>query len=255
MRVTILGCGGSGGVPVIGGADGAGDWGACDPNEPRNRRTRSSILVQNGRTTVLIDTTPDLRYQLLRAQVGDITAVLYTHCHADHIHGIDDLRALRRRRGDLVDIYGSAPTIADLTRRFDYVFAGAGPYPPTARTHIHNGPFSIGAMRIHPFVQGHGTETTTGYRIGSMAYSTDVVTLDECAFEILEGIEVWIVDCLRVEPHPTHTHFARAMEWIRRVGPRQAVLTHLNTSMDYRAVLESCPEGVVPAFDGMVIDL
>ena len=255
MRVTILGCGGSGGVPTIGGADGAGAWGDCDPAEPRNRRTRSSILVQSDGATVLIDTSPDLREQLLRARVGDLNGVLFTHGHADHVHGIDELRAIKWHRGAEVDVYGTAATMADLKRRFSYVFEGAGSYTPTVISHAFDGPFTVDGIRVLPFEQGHGEETTVGYRIGGMAYSTDVVALDEAAFAVLDGIELWIVDCLRLTPHPTHAHFALVTEWIERIKPRHAVLTHLSAALDYRTLAGQCPAGVEPAYDGMVLTL
>ncbi len=255
MRVTVLGCGGSGGVPMIGGADGAGAWGDCDPAEPRNRRTRSSILVESGGATILIDTSPDLRAQLLRARVADVTAVLFTHGHADHVHGIDELRAVKWHRGAEIDAYGTAPTMADLERRFSYVFKGSGFYEATARPHIFDGPFKVDNVTVQPFEQGHGDEKTIGYRIGNMAYSTDVVSLDEAAFAVLDGIELWIVDCLRMTPHPTHAHFDLTLEWIGRVKPRQSILTHLSTGMDYQTLAALCPPGVEPGYDGMTVNL
>jgi phosphoribosyl 1,2-cyclic phosphate phosphodiesterase len=255
MRVTILGCGGSGGVPMIGGADGAGAWGDCDPTEPRNRRTRSSILVESGAATILIDTSPDLREQLLRTRTGDLTAVLFTHGHADHVHGIDELRAVKWHRGAKMDVYGTAATMADLERRFSYVFEGAGLYEPTVVSHVFDGPFTVDGVRVQPFEQGHGDETTVGYRIGDMAYSTDVVALDETAFAALNGVRLWIVDCLRMRPHPTHAHFALVLDWIARVKPRRAILTHLSVELDYRQLAARCPAGVEPAYDGMTLTL
>ena len=254
MRVTILGCGGSGGVPMIGGADGTGAWGDCDPAEPRNRRTRSSILVESGGATILVDTSPDLRQQLLRTRAADLNAVLFTHGHADHVHGIDELRAVKWHRGTEVDVYGTADTMAKLERRFSYVFKGAGLYTPTAVSHVFDGPFMVDGVHVRPFEQGHGDETTVGYRIGDMAYSTDVVALDEPAFAVLDGVALWIVDCLRLTPHPTHAHFDLVLEWIARVKPRHTVLTHLSAALDYRTLAAQCPAGVEPAYDGMVLD-
>ncbi|MCP4328862.1 MAG: MBL fold metallo-hydrolase [Alphaproteobacteria bacterium] len=255
MRVTILGCGGSGGVPVIGGVDGKGAWGACDPADERNRRTRSSILVQDQGTNLLVDTAPDLRHQLLVAGVADITAVLYTHTHADHIHGIDELRAVKAHRGAAVDVYGQRATMNALRARFGYVFDGSGIYAPTLTPHVVDGPLAIAGLRIEPFEQGHGTETTTGYRIGDMAYSTDVESLDEAAFGVLAGVKLWIVDCLQTAPHPTHAHFTKTVEWIGRVAPERAILTHLGMNMDYATVRAMCPDGIEPAFDQLVIEL
>jgi phosphoribosyl 1,2-cyclic phosphate phosphodiesterase len=212
-------------------------------------------MVEQDGARVLIDASPDLRYQLLRARIGDVSAVLFTHVHADHVHGIDDLRAVKRRRGVEIDVYGSTETIDLLRKRFAYAFEGAGFYTPTLRGHVVEGPFTVAGIQVTPFDQGHGDETTTGYRLGPVAYSTDVDRLEAAAFGELEGVEVWIVDCLRMSAHPTHAHFDRTLEWIERVRPRRAVLTHLGISMDYAALAARCPEGVEPAFDGMVIDV
>lgn len=255
MRVTILGCGGSGGVPLVGGVDGRGEWGACDPEEPRNRRTRCSVLVEQDDTAILIDTSPDLRHQLLSAGVSTISAVLYTHAHADHCHGIDDLRGMRRRGGRDIDVYAAEPTLNAIESRFVYAFEGGGGYPPVVRGHVVNGPFTIGSAAITPFEQFHGYEKTVGYRIGNMAYSVDVVDLPEDSLACLHGLDLWIVDCLRMTPHPTHAHFERTLDWVAQVRPKRALLTHMDASMDYATVRDLCPAGVEPAYDQQTINV
>jgi phosphoribosyl 1,2-cyclic phosphate phosphodiesterase len=256
-RVTVLGCGGSGGVPLIG-----GNWGRCNPANPRNRRRRVSILVEAHGHNILVDTSPDLRAQLLDAAVARIDAVLYTHDHADHSHGIDDLRFLSRESDrPPIPAYGTERTLRILEERFGYIFRQATEgssalYRPFLKPRRIDGPFEIGPVPVIPFAQDHGYgSTTTGYRIGDVAYSTDVVNMSETAFAVLEGLDLWIVDCLSFEPHPTHAHFERAIEWIERVRPRRAVLTHLNHTIDYDELAARCPPGVEPAYDGMVIEV
>jgi len=254
MKVTILGCGGSGGVPLINGS-----WGRCDPANPRNRRRRVSVLVEQGDSTILIDTSPDLRAQFLDADVKRLDAVLYTHEHADHCHGIDELRALGHDRdGVPIPAYGTAETLDLLKHRFRYIFeqpaGGSGTlYRPLLQAVPMNGAFAIGDVPVTPFVQDHGFgATTTGYRVGRMAYSTDVVGLDDAAFAVLTNLDLWIVDCLRYEPHPTHAHFELTLSWIERARPKRAVLTHLNHTLDYDELRSRCPPGVEPGYDGMV---
>ena len=254
MKVTVLGCGGSGGVPLIG-----PDWGRCDPNQPKNRRRRVSVLVEEGDTKILVDTSPDLRAQLIDARVRSVTAIVWTHHHADHMNGIDDLRPLNRLMGKPIDVYGSAETLAHVKHAFGYVLtpvaAGQLFYKPYLIPHEITGPFEIGGIKITPFEQDHGLgNTTLGFRFGDFAYSTDVVRLDERAFALLEGLELWVVDCLRDEPHPTHSHFAQTMEWIRRVRPRRAVLTHMNHDADYATWAMRLPPGVEPGYDGLAIE-
>jgi phosphoribosyl 1,2-cyclic phosphate phosphodiesterase len=254
MRVTVLGCGASTGVPAIG-----PDWGRCDPGDRRNRRRRVSVLVEIGATIILIDTSPDLREQLLDAGVARLDAVLMTHAHADHLHGIDDLRAVNRLMRSAIPLYADAQTLAEISRRFAYVFkpvdAPGRFYKPTLVPHEITGPFEIGGSPIVPFLQDHGFSTTLGIRIGGFAYSTDVTELDGNAFAALAGVELWIVDCLRREPHPTHSHLAKTLSWIARVGPRRAVLTHMDQSLDYRVLSGALPSGVEPGQDGLVIEL
>ena len=256
MKVTILGCGGSGGVPLPGRAPG-GYWGNCDPANPKNLRRRVSILVEQDGTTILVDTSPDLRQQILDAEISQIDAVLYTHAHGDHCHGIDDLRWFVYDRGGPIDAYMDPRTRQTLIERFSYAFASSAEpgafYKPLLTDRTIDGPFQIGPIEVVPFVQDHGLEQTLGFRFGPVAYSTDVVELDDAAFEVLKGVELWIVDCLRLEPHPTHAHFEKALSWIERVGPRRAILTHLNHTVDYADLAARCPAGVEPGYDGLTV--
>jgi phosphoribosyl 1,2-cyclic phosphate phosphodiesterase len=258
MRVTLLGSGTSSGVPRIGGADGAGEWGLCDPAEPRNRRRRVSCLIQHEGTNILIDTGPDLREQLLSARVRHLDAVFLTHDHADHAHGIDDLRQIFHAQGMPVACHASPATWSVLRRRFDYVFEGTRYYPATCVAHDLTGPVQVGAMRVSPFPQQHGSIESTGYRIDwgrvAIAYSTDVKALDDRADWALTGLDLWIVDALRREPHPTHSHLDQTLAWIDRWRPKRAVLTHMDQSMDYRTLLTTLPAGVEPGFDGLQIN-
>jgi len=252
MKATILGCGTSSGVPVI-----RLGWGDCDPQEPRNRRRRASILVETDESILLVDTTPDLREQLIDAQVKRLDAVLYTHAHADHCHGIDDLRWICQFNGRPLPTYGAATHLDELRSRFEYVFTpikGDFYYKPVLDPRDVDGPFRVGDIEVVPFEQDHGYSTTLGFRFGPIAYTTDAVRLDEAAFQALAGVDVWIVDCLQLSPHPTHAHLAKVLAWIARVRPRRAVLTHMNRNLDYRAVKDLLPAGVEPAYDGQVIE-
>jgi phosphoribosyl 1,2-cyclic phosphate phosphodiesterase len=254
MKVTILGCGASTGVPAIG-----PDWGRCDPCDPRNRRRRASVLVELGPVAILIDTSPDLREQLIDARVARLDAVVMTHAHADHLHGIDDLRALNRLMGQEIPLWADGKTLAEIRRRFGYVFDPPSEpgryYKPCLVAREIGGAFAIGGIEIAPFAQDHGFSTTLGFRIGPMAYSTDVTELDAAAFDTIAGIELWIVDCFRRAPHPTHSHLDKTLGWIARVGPRRAVLTHMEQSLDYSELCAELPAGVEPGQDGLVIEL
>jgi phosphoribosyl 1,2-cyclic phosphate phosphodiesterase len=254
VRVTILGCGTSGGVPRVGGKQGGGDWGAANPDDPRNRRRRCSILVQDKGKTILVDTAPDLRAQLLDAKVERIDAVLWTHEHADQVHGIDDVRPYMLRQGP-IEAWSDARTYGILRRRFRYCFeAEDGFYNPIYRHHTINGPFAAAGLPVQPWVQDHGIATSLGFRFGSVAYANDCVTLTEEAFAAMSGVEVLIVDAMRFRPHPTHAHFDRAMEWIERVAPKRAFLTNLHVDMDYAEVDRLTPAHVHPCHDGLVIE-
>lgn len=249
MRLVMLGCGTSSGVPRIG-----GDWGLCDPANPRNRRRRVSVLVEHGDVRLLVDTGPDLREQLLDAGAGWITAVLYTHDHADHCHGIDDLRALFHATGVEIDCYMDRATRAGIRSRFSYVFAGRSGYPPTARAHLLADDMMFGAIRVRPFRQQHGPVHSMGFRFdcdgAAIAYSTDLNGLPDESWPLLEGLDLWVVDALRRDPHPTHSHLAQTLGWIARATPNSAWLTHMDQSMDHDALLAELPPGVTPGYDG-----
>ncbi len=249
MRITILGCGTSGGVPRIGNV-----WGVCDPAEPRNRRRRSSILVQSESTNLIVDTTPDMREQCLDINLQHLDGVLYTHDHADHVNGIDDLRGFTLLRGERMPVYADATTLASLQQRFSYIFASRGSYPAIATANLIDGPFTVGDIDILPFRQEHGAMESLGFRFGGMAYSTDLSGLPDSAFEMLQNLDVWIVDALRPKPHPTHSHLARTLEWIDRLRPKRAILTHMTWDMDYATLCAELPAGVEPAYDGMTVE-
>jgi len=256
VRVTILGCGTSAGVPRVGGPGGKGEWGAANPADRRNRRTRCSILVQEQGKTLLVDTSPDLRSQLLDAEVERVDAVIWTHDHADQCHGIDDLRPYALRQGQ-IESWSDERTYDVLTRRFGYCFEaeGNGFYNPIYRHTVISGPFHAAGLPVVPFVQDHGTITSLGFRFGGIGYANDVVMLPEVSLQALEGVEVLIVDAMRYRPHPTHAHLDRALEWIDRLKPRRAFLTNLHVDMDYAEVDRTTPAHVTPCHDGLQIDL
>ena len=245
-----MGCGTSGGVPRIGGI-----WGDCDPAEPRNRRRRCSILVRSQGVNVVVDTTPDFREQCLDAELDRLNAVLYTHEHSDHVNGIDDLRAFMAMSRARVPAYGDARTMALLAQRFDYIFEGSDGYPPICDGRVIDGPFDVDGLPVTPFRQQHGNIETLGYRFGNLAYSTDLNGLTEEARDNLQDLDVWIVDALRPEPHPTHTHLEQTLSWIKELKPRRAILTHMTWQMDYRSLCETLPDGVEPGYDGMTLQV
>ncbi|WP_116089738.1 MBL fold metallo-hydrolase [Sphingomonas crusticola] len=252
MKLTLLGCGTSSGVPRIG-----NDWGACDPSEPRNRRTRASILVQSGPITILVDTGPDMRQQLLMANSGAVDAVLWTHEHADHTHGIDDLRQLFHMTGKPVPCYARARTLESLERRFRYVFHGRGGYPPTATLTLLDDELMLGDLRVRTADQPHGSITSAGFRFdgahGSFGYSTDFHHLTGEMEELFAGVDVWVVDALRHAPHPTHADLATTLDAIVRVRPGRAILTHMDQSMDYATLVAELPQGIEPGYDGLEV--
>jgi phosphoribosyl 1,2-cyclic phosphate phosphodiesterase len=265
LEVTILGCGSSTGVPRLGGLDGAGDWGACDPANPKNRRRRCSILVRrrdNDRVTaVLVDTSPDLREQLLDARCGALDGVLITHDHADQTHGLDDLRTIAYRMRRRVPVYTDRECLAVLKQKFGYTFEtpAGSEYPPIVKAHeiAPDHTFEIegkgGAIPVLPFAQTHGRIQSLGFRFGPLAYSSDVNALSEQSFAALEGMDCWILDALRYTPHPTHANVETALEWIARAKPRRAILTNLHMDLDYEALKRQLPFHVEPAYDGMVL--
>jgi phosphoribosyl 1,2-cyclic phosphate phosphodiesterase len=254
LKVTVLGCGTSSGVPRIG-----NDWGACNPAEPRNARRRVSILVNAGETTILVDTSPDLRAQLLDAKVGKVDAVIWTHDHADHVHGLDDLRQLYHNAGAPIAGYARPATIAVLRRRFGYVFDGADGYPATVSLQPLPDELTIRSIRIRTVDQPHGSITSAGLRFEAhgkaAAYATDFHAMTDAMRDLYAGLDLWIVDALRRRPHPTHPHLAEVLGWIAELGPQQALLTHMDNSMDYRSLADELPAGVEPAYDNQVIGL
>lgn len=263
LRFTILGCGASPGVPRI-----DGDWGACDPAEPKNRRMRCAALIErfeNGGepTRVLIDAGPDIREQLLAAKATRLDAVVVTHPHADHLHGIDDLRAYWLNTRKLLDVYADGPTSERLMQGFGYCFETppGGVYPPILKLLPAEAgrPISIvgpgGPLDILPLRQVHGDIDSLGLRIGGIGYSCDVSEVPAESLGALAGLDVWIVDALRYKPHPSHFSVEEALEWIARVGPKRGVLTHMHGDLDYRALAARLPRKVEPAYDGMVIEL
>jgi phosphoribosyl 1,2-cyclic phosphate phosphodiesterase len=254
MKVTMLGCGSSMGVPSVGLG-----WGACDPGDPRNRRRRVSLLVETRGKAILIDTSPDLREQLIEANVTRLDAIVMTHAHADHLHGIDELRGINRVMRAQIPLYANAGTLAEIERRFGYALQPIPEdgffYRPCLKPVIIDGPFAAAGVPVVPFEQDHGYSTTLGFRIGALGYSTDVTELDDAAFAALAGIDLWIVDCLRYEPHPTHSHLAKTLAWIERLKPGRAVLTHMDRPLDYRELAARLPQGVEPGQDGLVFEL
>ena len=252
LSVRILGCGSSGGVPRIG-----GNWGACDPANPRNRRRRCSLLVtrtdQAGATRVLIDTAPDMRDQLVDAGIATLDAVLYTHAHADHVHGIDDLRQVVFNTRARLQVWADGATSDSLVTRFGYAFVQpkGSPYPPILDLNTLDGPVTIegagGALTFTPFEVEHGSIDALGFRFNDIVYLPDVSGIPEAAWPHLAGLKLWIVDALRREPHPTHAHLARTLEWIERAAPQEAVLTNMHIDLDYDQIAEETPENVRPA--------
>lgn len=262
LRVTLLGCGGSGGVPLLGGADEGGEWGVCDPAEPRNHRSRTSALVEGpGGGRLLIDAGPDLRRQLLAARAARLDAVLFTHAHADHILGIDDLRQVNRITGRALEAIGTGTTLQKLDDRFDYAFIGPTPpfffRPALEPRRVEYGErFETAGLSVDVFRQDHGVMDSLGVRIGGFAYSTDVVALPEESLAALQGLDTWVVGCfLRRGPHKVHANLDQVLEWVEWLRPRRTVLTHMGSSMDYRSLLRDLPDGIKPGFDGMVLDV
>lgn len=260
LRFTILGCGSSGGVPRLG-----GDWGDCDATNPKNRRRRCSMLVErlagDAVTRVLIDTSPDMRDQLLGAGVGTLDGVVYTHSHADHVHGIDDLRQVVFNMRKRLPVWADGPTQEALLSRFAYAFVQPedSPYPPILDLHSIHGTFEVpgpaGPIVFTPFTVDHGSINSLGFRIAGLAYLPDVVAIPEAVWPALQELECWVLDALRRKPHPTHVHLALSLEWIARMRPVRAVLTNMHIDLDYDTLMAELPAGVTPAYDGLVITL
>lgn len=250
MKLRVLGCGTSSGVPRIG-----NDWGACDPADPRNRRTRASIIVESDTTRVIVDTSPDMREQLLAADIDRIDAVIWTHDHADHCHGIDDLRQLFHAKGAPVAGYAAPQTLGVLVERFAYAFLGRDGYPATVDRHILDDDMMIGDIRVRTVVQPHGNIYSSGLRFDhgdkSIGYSTDFHMVTPDMIALFAGVDIWVIDALRERPHPTHPHLAMSLDAIAACKPARAILTHMDQSLDYAALAKKLPAGVEPGHDGL----
>ena len=259
LRFTILGCGSSGGVPRLG-----GNWGDCDPKNPKNNRKRCSLLVQrvniNGTTQVLIDTSPDMRNQLLDAGVGSLDGVIYTHSHADHVHGLDDLRMIYFNMRNRINVWADKSTQSDLIERFKYAFVqpAESPYPPILNLNSLEGVTVVkgegGSITFNPFQVKHGNMTALGFRIGPLVYLPDVSEMSKKAWDEVSKAKCWILDALRRSPHPSHSHLENSLKWIKKSGIEKAVLTNMHVDLDYETLMNETPKNVEPAFDGMVLD-
>lgn len=259
LRATILGCGSSGGVPRLG-----GDWGACDPTNPRNRRTRCSLLLERvgacGTTRVLIDTSPDMRDQLLNAGIGVLDAVVYTHSHADHVHGIDDLRMIVFNTRKRLQVWADSQTQDALLSRFGYAFVqpAGSPYPPILDLNTLRDEVTIsgsgGEIVLQPFRADHGSMDALGFRVAGLAYLPDAVRIPDESWPMLQGLDCFIVDALRYKPHPTHAHLEMTLGWIERAAPKRAVLTNMHVDLDYAVLDAETPAHVTPAYDGLVLE-
>lgn len=257
-RFTILGCGSSGGVPRLG-----GNWGDCDPANPKNRRRRCSMLIEqdgpDGTTRILIDTSPDMRSQLLDAGVGELDAVVYTHSHADHVHGLDDIRMIVYNMRARLNVWADEATQKDLYARFGYAFIQpeGSNYPPICEMNTIDGDVTItgagGPVTLRPFYANHGMMDALGFRIGDLAYLPDVADLFPNAWAELEGLDTLIIDALRRSPHPTHLHLEKSLEYIERIAPKNAVLTNMHIDLDYAVLDAETPDHVTPAYDMMTI--
>lgn len=257
MRATLLGSGSSAGVPEVG-----CECGVCTSGDPKNNRTRASLLIEINGKNILVDTSPDLRQQALRERIGRVDAVLFTHDHADHTGGLDDMRAFNVRADREIPVYGNELTLGLLGQRYGYAFLPRPErawYRPCLVPHIlPDEPafaFDVLGEQVRAFQQVHGKIMTFGYRVGNFAYSTDVDQLPEAAFEALVGTEVWIVDCLRYSDSYTHSNLERTLGWIERVKPRMAILTHMAHDFDYATLSDRLPAGVVAGYDGIMVEL
>ena len=260
LTFTILGCGSSGGVPRIG-----GDWGQCDPENPKNRRRRCSLLVQkpgpDGITQLLVDTSPDMRDQMLSANIKTVDAVWYTHEHADHTHGIDEIRAFYLRQHQRIPIWADAPTANMLNTRFAYCFATpvGSKYPPIAEQHLIEPGKTLevsgagGSFEALPFEVHHGDIDALGFRFGNVAYTPDLNAIPDASLPALKHLDVWIVDALKRTSHPSHLSLPETLEWIKKLRPKRAIITNMHVDMDYAALRRELPKHVEPAYDGMKI--
>ncbi len=257
-RFTILGCGSSGGVPRLG-----NHWGDCDPDNPRNARRRCSMLIEQqgeaGTTRILIDASPDLRAQLLDAGVGELDAVVFTHSHADHVHGLDDLRMIVFNMKQRLPVWTDGDTQNALLSRFGYAFVQpeGSPYPPILDMHTIKGDLTIdgagGPVTLRPFEVNHGSIDALGFRVGDLAYLPDVASIPEEVWPMLSGLDTWICDALRRTPHPTHAHLEQTLEWLHRAAPRRGILTNMHIDMDYQTLVDETPDFITPAYDMMTL--
>lgn len=261
LKVKVLGCGPSNGVPFIG-----CNCAVCTSDNPRNKRLRSSILLEAGGKKVLVDTSPDLRQQCLREGISTVDAIIFTHPHADHLHGIDETRCFNYLRNSPIDIYGDEHTLKHISDKFSYTVLPPKPAQSAADwgwtrpcliphevTPLK--PFEVQGLTVLPLEQQHGGGKSLGLRVGSFAYSTDVNGMSEETLKALEGIDTWIVDCLRPEPAPTHAHLEMTLEWIARIKPKRAYLTHMTHGFDYEELARSLPKGVEPSYDGLELSI
>lgn len=261
LTVTLLGTGGSAGVPLLGGEDERGNWGDCDPAEPRNRRTRTSALLEGpDGQRLLVDAGPDLRQQLLAVGKAKLDAILFTHAHADHILGIDDLRQVNRVTGKELPAFGTRTTLSRLDDRFDYAFIGATPpffyRPALSGQRVEYGQtITAAGLSLTLFRQDHGVMDTLGFRCGGFAYSTDVVLLPEESLPHLQGLDTWVVGCFQKDPHKVHANLDQVLEWVALLKPRRTVLTHMSVQMDYAALRRELPPHIEPGYDGMVLEV
>ena len=260
-KIRILGCGSSGGVPRVGFG-----WGKCDPNNKKNRRSRCSLLIERTtntkKTTVLIDTGPDVREQLLQANVSNLDAVLYTHSHADHVHGIDDLRTLAYRKKEKIPVWADEVTQQRLLRGFSYIFntPNKSKYPPICELNLISSKDIIiqgagGKINFRPLVVNHGDINSLGFKMGNLAYIPDVLEIPLSSWEELKKLDILIIDALRRDPHPSHTHLEKTLGWLRKLEPRRAILTNLHNDLDYCELKKELPKNVEPAFDGLEINV
>jgi phosphoribosyl 1,2-cyclic phosphate phosphodiesterase len=261
MRLTILGSGGSTGVPAVGIG-----WGKCDPKNPKNRRTRPSILIEYNDTTILVDTSPDMREQMLAHNITHIDGLLLTHSHADHLHGLDDIRGLNKAMNAPINLYTSQSTLKDVEKRFGYALEPLhvdenNPvvhyYKPVLLPHIIEGgeTISIKSMAIDVMDQDHGYSRSLGFRFGPIAYTTDLKHLSEEAMDTLDGVDTWIIGSPVNFEHPTHIHVDGVLEWIKIIKPKRAIISHLSTGLDYQTLSNYLPDAVEPAYDGMIIQV
>ncbi|UNM05934.1 MAG: MBL fold metallo-hydrolase [Holosporaceae bacterium] len=253
MKVIILGCGHACGTPIVGNR-----WYNCDPTNPKNRRTRPSILIQHNGKNILVDTSPDLRQQMLDNNILDIDAILYTHAHSDHAHGINDVGIINNKKKETIPVYATSGTLSELDKSFGYAFTNdIDHYAPFLNAHeIKTGaPFSLFGLEILPLAQDHGYGPSVTFRINDFAYSTDVKKFSQESFDQLKGLSTWVVDCLKETEHPTHSHLPQTLEWIEALKPNHAVLTHMHPLLDYEQLKKKLPPGVEPAYDGMCLSL